>query len=116
MENTENTENAERTFNVVGTSMLERQRKLRFASGSARTRANILKRHNHREVQLIELPKPMTKAEAIAWLQNKVGIKPAADVADIDLKQIATGLKEVMKSLPPQQAPKRGRPVKETTA
>lgn len=58
----------ERTFDVAGFSTLSGQRKVRFANGTPESRAKILERGGHTDIDLRQLPSAMTKAEAMAYL------------------------------------------------
>lgn len=62
-----------RTFTVAGTSSFKGQVTYRFASGKAKTRAAVLERNEHTDVNMIDLPMAMTKEDAIAHL-NGLGI------------------------------------------
>lgn len=53
-----------KTFTIVGTSNLRGKIKFRFANGSIKNRIAVLARNEHTEVDLIELPEPMSKEEA----------------------------------------------------
>ena len=58
----------EKTFTVAGTSIKKGEKTNRFANGTAEARAKVLEKDNHSEIMLFNLPKPMTKDEALAWL------------------------------------------------
>ena len=58
----------EKTFTVAGTSNLNGVVKFRFAN-DLKSRIAVLARNGHTEINLIELPEPMTKADAIAFLE-----------------------------------------------
>ena len=62
-----------RTFTVAGTSNLNGVVTYRFASSTAKARKAVLERDNHTDVNLIDLPNPMSKDDAIAHL-NSIGI------------------------------------------
>ena len=62
-----------KTFTVAGVSTLDGEVKLRVANGSAKARAAILTRGGHTEVDLIDLPKAMTKEEAAAFVAQAMG-------------------------------------------
>lgn len=59
----------DKTFTVAGTSIKKGEMTLRFANGTAEARAKVLLKDNHTEIMLFNLPNPMTKADAIAWLE-----------------------------------------------
>lgn len=58
-------------FTIAGTSILNNVRTYRFASGNIKTRVGVLKRNNHLDIQLFELPNPMDKTAAIQWLNSQ---------------------------------------------
>jgi hypothetical protein len=58
-------------FTVAGTSNLEGVVKFRVANGSAAARTKVLERSSHTDIQLQDLPKPMTKEDAIAFVGGK---------------------------------------------
>lgn len=58
----------DKTFTVAGTSVKNGEKKNRFANGTAAARRKVLEKDNHSEILLVDLPKPMTQDEAIAWL------------------------------------------------
>lgn len=62
-----------KTYTIAGTSVLRGVRTYRFANGSAKVRAGVLKRNDHTEIELLDLPEPMEKTAAIQWL-NAQGI------------------------------------------
>jgi hypothetical protein len=68
-------------YTVAGTSVLNGVRTYRFATGSVRIRVGVLRRNDHTEIELLELPEPMGKDEAIHWLNSQ----------GIDAKLPATG-------------------------
>ena len=71
----------EKKFSVAGVSTLEGKTKLRFANDTMRIK--ILAKNGHTDVELIELPNEMTKAEIVQHLKT-VGFgsgKPAVEAA-----------------------------------
>ncbi len=71
----------DKRFSVAGVSTLEGKTKLRFANDVMRIK--ILAKNGHTDVELVELPSEMTKAEAVAHLKA-VGFgkgKPAVEAA-----------------------------------
>jgi len=56
----------EKTFNVAGFSTLNGVVKLRVAKDMKR--AKVLERNGHTDIQLVELPEPMTREQAAAFL------------------------------------------------
>jgi hypothetical protein len=68
-------------FSVVGVSTLEGKTKIRFANDVMRVK--ILAKNGHTDVDLVELPSEMTKAEAVQHLRS-IGFgagKPAVEAA-----------------------------------
>jgi len=75
----------EKRFAVAGVSTLNGKTKIRFANDAMRVK--ILAKNGHTDVELIELPREMTKAE-IAQHLVEVGFgkgRPAAEAAIKDL-------------------------------
>jgi len=62
-------------FSIAGTSTFRGENTFRFANGNIRNRELVLKRNGHIDIALQELPYPMTKADASAWLKSEEGIK-----------------------------------------
>ena len=60
-------------FTIAGTSIHNGELTYRFASGLPSVRIKTLERTGHTGINLRELPKPMTKEEAVLFLQ-KTGI------------------------------------------
>jgi hypothetical protein len=58
----------EKTFSVAGVSTLNGKTKIRFANDSMRIK--ILGKNGHQDVDLIDLPREMTKAEIAVHLQS----------------------------------------------
>ena len=58
-----------KTFTIAGTSNLNGVTKLRVANGSLKHRVNVLSRDGHTEINLTELPSPMTRDEARQFLK-----------------------------------------------
>jgi hypothetical protein len=70
-------------FTVAGTSVLGGVCKFRVANGGAAARAKVLEKNGHTDIALQDLPKPMTKDAAMAFLNYVEGTtakvaKPAA--------------------------------------
>jgi hypothetical protein len=63
-------------FTIAGTSTLNGVNTYRFATGKLNIRVSKLKRHGHTDVQLMSLPNPMIKKDAVAWLVSQ-GISAA---------------------------------------
>jgi hypothetical protein len=67
----------DKKFAVAGVSTLEGKTKLRFANDTMRIK--ILAKNGHTDVELVELPVEMTKAEAVQHLKSiQFGIGNAA--------------------------------------
>ena len=58
-------------FTVAGTSNLEGVVKFRVANGSAAARTKVLERSGHVEIKLVDLAKPMSKEDAIAFVKSQ---------------------------------------------
>jgi len=56
-------------FTVAGTSIRQGETKVRFANDLV-SRVKALNRAGHKDVNLVELPKPMTKLEALQHLHS----------------------------------------------
>jgi hypothetical protein len=68
----------DKTFTIAGTSVYNGVKTFRFANGKANLRVNMLRHFGHTDINLVELPKPMTKVQAAAWLLTNVrGVKGA---------------------------------------
>lgn len=83
-----------RTFDIAGFSTQHGIRKVRFANGKVEARTKVLERNEHTDIDLRVLPKPMTKAEAMAFLGVKdtdpeapKGVQAAA-AKDAKLKEV----------------------------
>lgn len=71
-----------KTFTIAGYSKLNGQYKARFANGTVKERERVLKRDNHADIHLVELPNAMTKSEAAQFvLSNLTQVEPAIGVA-----------------------------------
>lgn len=58
----------DKLFTIAGTSTVDGVNTLRFATGKVKVREGVLRRAGHTDINLRELPKPMTKQDAAAWL------------------------------------------------
>jgi hypothetical protein len=102
-----------KTFTVAGTSKLNGEFKVRFANDMLRTK--VLDKHGHAEVVLAELPKAMSKLDAIKHIATmdefqNVGSKTA--IADyLDRKDVAPKAKIAVKATDPA-VKKATKPVK----
>ena len=61
----------EKLFSVAGTSALEGVVKFRVANGSAAARTKVLVRSGHTDIKLVDLAKPMSKTDAIAFVKSQ---------------------------------------------
>ena len=61
----------EKLFTVAGTSSLEGVVKFRVANGSAAARTKVLERSGHTDIKLVDLAKPMSKEDAIAFVKSQ---------------------------------------------
>ena len=100
----------ENLFTVAGTSNRQSEVKVRFANDLV-SRIKALHRAGHADVNLVELPKPMTKLEALQYLQEQgitqgdAGYAVASKVAEKtklakkgEVKVKATGVKTTAKT------------------
>jgi len=100
----------ENLFTVAGTSNRQGEVKVRFANDLV-SRIKALHRAGHADVNLVELPKPMTKLEALQYLQEQgitqgdAGYAVASKVAEKtklakkgEVKVKATGVKTTAKT------------------
>ena len=96
-------------FTVAGTSNLEGVVKFRVANGTAKARAAVLTRSGHTDIQLQDLPKPMTKEDAIAFIGGKSQVgaltvhKGPALVADINKAKSKAAKLKIVKTAKPKQ-------------
>lgn len=68
----------DKTFTIAGTSVFEGVKTFRFANGKLNLRVNMLRHYGHEDINLVELPREMTKVDATAWLLANVrGCKSA---------------------------------------
>lgn len=62
---------SEKMFTIAGTSTFKGVSTYRFATGKVSVREGVLKRGDHTDIKLQELPKPMTKTDAIEFLKDQ---------------------------------------------
>jgi len=95
----------EKLFSVAGTSALEGVVKFRVANGSAAARTKVLTRSGHTDIKLVDLVKPMSKEDAIAFIKSQgsafaaetpVATKPAKEPKQKTVK-LSTIVKKVSK-------------------
>jgi truncated hemoglobin YjbI len=75
----------EKTFDCVGTSNLFGNVKMRYANGLA-ARVKVLKYHGHTEIELHQLPHPMTKEDAKKWY-DEMKAQAAAEAEPEDMAE-----------------------------
>lgn len=67
-----------KTFTIAGISTNDEVNTFRFANGKLNLRVNMLHHKGHENIDLRDLPRPMTQKNAIAWvLENVKGSKGA---------------------------------------
>lgn len=66
---------SDKTYTIAGTSNLNGKVKVRVSNGTIKHRQAVLERCGHTDVQLQELPKAMTRPEAIEFLDSKKSAK-----------------------------------------
>ncbi len=64
-------------FTIAGTSVHEGKLSVRVATGKISVREGVLRRNDHTEIKLFELPQPMTRADAAAYIETLNGNFPA---------------------------------------
>ena len=60
-----------KTFTIAGYSNLNGRVKLRVATGSVARRTAVLKSAGHTDINLVELPEPMTRAAATEYVESQ---------------------------------------------
>lgn len=58
----------DKLFTIAGTATVNGVNTLRFATGKASVREGVLRRAGFTDIQLFDLPNPMSKVAAAAWL------------------------------------------------
>jgi len=76
---------SDKLFKIAGVSKLKGSYKVRFANDM--TRVKVLAKTGHSEIELMELPKEMSKPELVTFLKttalyNRAEFKQAIDAAD----------------------------------
>ena len=74
-----------KTFTIVGKSTLGQQTKTRVANGTIKARTAVLARNGHTDIQFVELPEPMSKPEAIAFLEAQELMTPTFEDVSADI-------------------------------
>jgi hypothetical protein len=102
-------------FTVAGTAEYQGTTKARFAN-DLKARIKMLERAGMTEIALVELPNPMTKAEAITYL--KANKPEGVDLSALDEKEAAIVAQAKPKEHkdPKVKTPKAERPSKEPQA
>ena len=104
-------EQAVKMFVVAGTTVFNGTKTYRFSNGALNLRENMLRHKGHTDIKLVELPKPMTHVQAIAWLlQNVKGTKGAViatRAADKSVKSDAVVAGEALAAKQKERAAKR---------
>lgn len=90
----------DKVFAVAGVSKLDGAVKVRFAKDMSRVK--VLEKNGHTEVRLMELPKAMTKEQAVAFLLAHADFQDA--IAQAALK--GEGVKAAPAAKAPKAAPK----------
>ena len=60
-----------KTYTIAGYSNLNGRVKLRVATGSIARRVSVLKSAGHRDINLVELPNPLTREAAAAYIERE---------------------------------------------
>ena len=106
------------TFTHAGTSRLNGSVKVRFANDALRVK--VLEKNGHTEVDLMPLPNPMTKEEAVAFLlkiefyKNDAGVINSEKQAAIEDAQERRTPQAGSKDRPKKEAKKPKQPKKPT--
>lgn len=61
----------DKTFTIAGVSVIDGRKTYRFANGNLKQRESTLKHFGHTGIELMALAKPMTKEQAVVFLQKK---------------------------------------------
>jgi len=91
-----------KTFTIAGYSTLNGRVKLRVATGTAARRVAVLKSAGHTDINMIQLPYPMSRAAAGAFVESQfvgvtlfkskvtapktVAVQPAAAAAELEVE------------------------------
>lgn len=99
---------SDKSFKIAGVSKLKGAYKVRFANDM--TRVKVLAKTGHSEIELIELPKAMTKPELVTHLKTtalyqRAEFKQAIDAADEKYNGSATVKVAGVKVKAPAKAP-----------
>jgi len=99
---------SDKSFKIAGVSKLAGSYKVRFANDM--TRVKVLAKTGHTEIELIDLPRAMTKPELVTFLKtselyNRAEFKQAIDAADEKYNGSATVKVAGVKVKAPAKAP-----------
>ena len=99
---------SDKSFKIAGVSKLKGSYKVRFANDM--TRVKVLAKTGHTEIELIELPKAMTKPELVTFLKGselykRAEFRAAIDAADEKYNGAATVKVAGVKVKAPAKAP-----------
>jgi len=83
----------DKTFKVAGVSAVKGNYKVRFANDMSRVK--VLIKTDHTDIELVELPAPMSKGEAVSYLKttdlvNKPVYLQAIEAADAKYNSVET--------------------------
>lgn len=106
---------SQKKYTIAGTSVVNGIKTFRFANGDMDTRVSTLKHFGHTAIKLAELPKPMTKVQAIAHL-TKQGTRAILPTRSAD-KRRKSPIQLAGEELAGKKATgRRGRPAREAPA
>ena len=74
-----------KTFTIVGKSTLGQQTKIRVANGTIKARTAVLARNGHTDIQFVELPGPMAKADAVSFFEAQEIMAPKFEDVSADI-------------------------------
>ena len=74
-----------KTFTIVGKSTLGQQTKIRVANGTIKARTAVLARNGHTDIQFVELPEAMAKAEAVSFFEAQEIMTPKFEDVSADI-------------------------------
>ena len=74
-----------KTFTIVGKSTLGQQTKIRVANGTIKARTAVLARNGHTDIQFVELPGPMAKADAVRFFEAQEIMAPKFEDVSADI-------------------------------
>jgi hypothetical protein len=99
---------SDKSFKIAGVSKLAGSYKVRFANDM--TRVKVLAKTGHTEIELMDLPRAMTKPELVTFLKtselyNRAEFKQAIDAADEKYNGSATVKVAGVKVKAPAKAP-----------